>query len=697
MITALRLALSELKRMTSGRLPRITLVALLLVPLLYGATYLYANWNPQAHLSSIKAAIVVEDTGAVDQNGKEQHLGATVVKNLHDSGTFTFDDVDTREQADARVRTGEDAFAVIIPADFTKNLLSAGNIAPGDVGKGTTQGKIEVISNDTNNYTVNTFIDAMVKTVQKTIAANVASTTTDQLLVAMTTIHGKMLEAADGADKLHQGSTKLHDGTTQLVSGSAKLNDGAQQLDQGIGELQSGQAKLQQGADALADGAGQLDDGLAQLDAKTEALPASTEKLAQGSAQVARGNAQLNDKVQPVLTAVGKLPDDLQAQIDTELNTMVNGKDLTPDQALHIRTKLKVHLDNAAKIRDKANTASSQLQQLADGSQQVADGNRTLANSSVQLRGGIVQAHQGASKLDDGAGQLAKGLQSASGGVAKLKQGSSQLAQGTGQAVSASKQLNDGAKQLQDGTGTMASQVRQGAGEVPNPSEAQRKDIATMIGDPVSINKHVQAKAATYGAGLAPFFMSLALWVGVLMLSQVLRPVTRRAMTSNAPSWQIAIGGWLPFWACAIVQAGLLLLAVTLLVGLHPAYLPLTFGFMVLATLAFSALVQGLYALLGLPGKYVALVLLVLQLVTSGGTFPWQTTPEPLHVLHKILPMGHVVEGMRHLLYGSEIGAAASSAWLLLGYTAIGLTLSVVAVRIHKTSTLSHLQPELAE
>ena len=90
--------------------------------------------------------------------------------------------------------------------------------------------------------------------------------------------------------------------------------------------------------------------------------------------------------------------------------------------------------------------------------------------------------------------------------------------------------------------------------------------------------------------------------------------------------------------------------------------------FMLAAAMAFSAIIQGVVALLGSPGKLVVLILLVLQLVSSGGTFPWQTTPQPLHVVHEVLPMGYVVTGMRHLIYGArprhDRAHRAGPAWL---------------------------------
>jgi putative membrane protein len=216
------------------------------------------------------------------------------------------------------------------------------------------------------------------------------------------------------------------------------------------------------------------------------------------------------------------------------------------------------------------------------------------------------------------------------------------------------------------------------------------------MSDPVAVSNVSQAKAGSYGAGLAPFFMTLALWIGIFMLVQAMRPITQRALASNAPAWKIAVGGWLPFLAVSAVQASLLTVVVNVGLGLHPAQPWLMWLFLLSAAMAFSAIIQGVVALLGSPGKLVVLILLVLQLVSSGGTFPWQTTPEPLHAVHRVLPMGYVVDGMRHLVYGADLSLLPATVAGLFGYTLLGIALSTLAVRKNKFWTLKTLKPEIA-
>ena len=342
-----------------------------------------------------------------------------------------------------------------------------------------------------------------------------------------------------------------------------------------------------------------------------------------------------------------------------------------------------------AAARAKIQEDAAQVQQLASGAEAVSTGAAQLAAGTPALRDAVSQASSGADQLHTGAAALATGGQAALDGTGRLAEGARKVDDGAAQ-------LAEGAGTAADGSRTLADEIGKGAGQVPNPDDTQKSNLSRVMADPVAVSNVSQAKAESYGAGLAPFFLTLALWIGIFMLVQAMRPITQRALASNAPSWKIAVGGWLPFLAVSVVQASLLTLVVNLALGLDPAHPVLMWLFMLAAAMAFSAIIQGVVALLGSPGKLVVLILLVLQLVSSGGTFPWQTTPQPLHAAHEILPMGYVVSGMRHLIYGADLSLIAPTALGLAGYTALGVAMSTLAVRRNKYWTLKTLKPEIA-
>ncbi|GAA1414669.1 hypothetical protein AUR04nite_17310 [Glutamicibacter uratoxydans] len=776
-MTTLRLALSELKRMSRGTLPKLALIAITLVPLLYGALYLYANWDPQSNLNNVTAAVVNLDEGAtVDKEFKQ--VGNDVVDSLEEDGTFGWAHLDTKAEAEDAVASGKYAFALILPKDFTAALTSPAEL------KDAKQANMELLTNDANNFMVGNFAKTLSNEVRTSVAKEVGTETASGMIAGFVEIHGSMGKAADGAEQLYDGTislgdgvVSLADGTTKLVDGSADLSDGAGQLKTGTSELSKGlnslvdgQKQLSSGADQLAKGskdlskgAGDLSKGLNTLESKTATLPksvsqlndgaksakAAADKLAAGSKQVADGNVKLSNTADDAIGVIDNLQadaesrmDEVKTAMDENLDQLVAQGVLTKEQASAIRKDVNSAVKNssvsksvqaeAKKIRNELGTVQSSLNQLADGSVQVADGNKQLAaglgtlsqgtgqlNAAVPaLREGIVAAADGGGKLADGSKTLASGASTlaegqkaaldgakqAAAGAKKLDTGAGALVDGSGQLHDGLTQLSDGvgelskgADKLQDGSGELSTGLKEGVDEVPSPDKKTSEKLSDVIGDPVAVNQVKQAEAHAYGEGLAPFFMTLATFIGILILTQVMRPITNRALASNGVNWKIAIGGWLPFAFLAMIQTSLLFAVVHFGLGLTTAHPWLTWGLFLLAALCFSALIQGIYALLGTAGKFVVLVLMVLQLVTAGGTFPWETLPQPLHILHQILPMSSVVDAMRHLMYGAELSVLSSTGAVLIGYTLLGLLFSFLAVRKHKVWNLKSLQPELGE
>ncbi|MEA5456376.1 YhgE/Pip domain-containing protein [Sinomonas sp. JGH33] len=677
-MTVIRLARSELQRMTSGLLPKLVILALTMVPLLYGAVYLYANWDPYSNMGHIKAALVVEDRGATTPDGSRLEAGAKVADSLVERHVFDWQRVPDVQTAEAGVRNGTYSFALRIPAEFSSNLASPASF---DAAK---QAMLDVTTNDANNYLLSTIVDKVTKAVHDSVAKEVGTETANKLLTGYGTIHTQMVQAADAAGQLRDGAGQVADGANRLADGTAQLRTGAAQL-------ADGQQRLLDGSLALRDGAGQLAGGLDTLQRKTASLPADTQKLADGAAQVAAGNAVLSQKLQGAATAADAAQAQLQQQVSDSLATLVANGTITPAQAQQVGAQLGAATQSPTVQGAAAqlHAAAGQVAQLAAGSQQVADGARQLANGMPALTSAIGQADAGAHQVSAGAAQLADGEQAA-------VVGSRQLADGAAQADDGAQALAAGAAKAHDGAAQLADALAAGSGKVPNPSSAQKDNLSQVIADPVAVNSVSQAKAATYGAGLAPFFLSLAMWVGIFMLTQAMRPVTKRALASNAPAWKIAIGGWLPFALVAAAQATVLTAVVDFGLGLQPAHPWLMWLFIMLGGIAFSALIQGIVSLLGSAGKFVVLILLILQLVSSGGTFPWEMAPAPFQVAHAVLPMGYVVTGMRHLIYGGDLSGILPLVAGLVGYTLAGAALNILGTRRNMTWRLKTLQPEIA-
>jgi putative membrane protein len=639
-VTVLRLAHNEFRRITAGKLPKLAVFALVLVPLLYGSLYLFANHDPYGRLDNIPAALVMQDQGAPDT----ENAGEKVARNLEKSGAFQWHRVSAAD-ADAGVRNGEYSFSMTIPPDFTAALSSSGDFKP-------RQGLITVSTNDANNYLVGTIADKVVGEVRKSIASEVGTQAADKFLVGFSTIFAKTQEATDGA-------TKLADGTTQARDGAAQLNDG--------------QRKLADGAAQLSSGAKELSSGLNTLRDKTKDLPAQARKLADGASQVAAGDARIAATGQQIAGVAQQFVGGLD-QLNGDIAAKLRAAGFTEEQVQQVMTTLGQARKPIDDANGKVQATSAQLDKLADGARQVADGAAQLAAQSPALADGISKAAAGAAKLDSGAAQLSSGERTAVDGTAKLADGTRQLA--------------DGSIQLRDG-------LNEGLSQIPHPDDPTRDATAKTIGDPVAVNTVGDVRAGSYGAGLAPFFLGLATWIGAFVLFLLIKPLSSRALAAGQSPLRVALGGWLPAAGLGLAQVVLLFTVVTTIVGIDAHRPVLALLFLAFASLVFTAILHALNAFFGAVGKFLGLVLLILQLISSGGTFPWQTLPDVLYPLHSVLPMGYVVDGMRHLLYGGSMSSIGTDLLVLAAYLAGALAVSTVAAARQRVWTPSRLKPEL--
>ena len=852
-MSVVRVALVELKRLTSGVLPVLVLLAMSCIPLLYGSLYLYGNWDAYGNVNGIVGALVVEDEGAKDASGNDLNTGADVKKSLLDAGTFDWKSVETRDKAVQGVSDGTYDFALVIPKDFSARLVSTGSFKPdekGNTGPINPQAAgLEIITNDANNYVLTNIVTKAGTAVRDSVASKVGDKTANTLLASFTTIHGKMNEAADGADKINANTVKLSDAMTQLADGTGTLNDGAikladgsGQLVDGSGRLIEGQNKLADGSSQLADGAGtlnqgagkvndgaikladgsstlangasdahngasQLADGSAALANGTGSLKKGANDLAQGAQQVADGthslkNALDQDGVRQLpgtLTAMcqnlnsidtsapsgdfgtdlsntvvskvaedtrqklaplvesgsisqetadaivaninseqtksavasandqalknhlaqhGQAGSDVLAKLQTlkndncvatgesaaaqKLSTLIDGVDKLDSGATAVAQGAGTLRDGITKLDSGAATLADGSAKLADGTGKVADGASTLNNGASQLAEGTGELKNGTGNLHNGAQQLADGEKEAVDGQNKLHEGattlqdgSSQLADGTGKLNSSTGQIADGTGQLKDGTGQLSTGLQNGTRQIPNLNEEQQKDVASVMSSPVDLEHSSLANGRNYGEGMGPFFMCLALWIGGLMLVQTLRPLNNRALASKAPTARIILGSWLPFGLIGIAQAVLMFAAVKFGLGFQMAHPWLAFLFLCFVATIFTLFIHGVVVFFGSPGKLIALIIMILQLITAGGTMPYETLPHAMRWMHDFFPMGYAVTGMRRLSYGINESSLMPIMMYLLLWGAAGLVLGYLGTRRDRIWSLKKLIPEI--
>jgi len=639
---------AELRRLTAGKMPVLALMALMIVPLLYGGLYLWANQDPYGELDHVPAALVVSDTGAT-VDGTHHDFGDEVADRLVEDGTFQWHRVD-EAQAKHGIDTQKYDFSVTLPADFSSSLVSSTGAHPH-------QAKVILTTNDAGSYLSTTIGKQAIQTIQASIVAEVNKQAAGRFLASLATIRTSLNQASDGAGQ-------LADGAQTAASGASDLADGTKQVADGAG--------------TLAGGASDLAAGLGKLKNATSSLPAQTRKLADGARQVAAGDAKIadvGDRVGSVAQRAADAVPDARHDISADLSKLVDDGHLTRAQADAILDRLDRLGDAIDDGNAEVQSGVGQIDRLASGSAQVADGAEKLAQAAPSLAGGISDASAGANKLKTGAASLADGAKKTDAGAQKLA---------------------DALPALHTGAATLRDKLADGAHRIPASTEASRAAQAKNIADPVHISHAAVTNAGTYGAGLAPFFVALAAWIGIYALFLIVKPVSKRAITALRSPVKVMLAGWLtPGMLGAIQMIGLFAIVAGWL-GFGVEHPWGTYAFMALASLTYTAIILALNVWLGSVGQFLGLVLMVLQLVTAGGTFPWQTLPAPLAALHHVLPMGFVVDALRQLMYGGNLSFAVSDGTVMLWWLLGSLILAALGVvRMTHRRTLRDLEPSL--
>lgn len=691
-MTTTSLVRAELARLTATPLARLAFIALMIVPLLYGGAYLWANRDPYAKLDQIPAAIVNLDAGAT-LDGEHVDYGTDVTKEAIDGADFKWTKTGA---ADARsgVRNGTYDFVVTIPHDFSEHLVSAQSDDP-------TQAKLVMTTADTNSYLASTIAEQAGKTMRTAVAERVGKQAAKTLLVGLADVRDSLGDAVDGADQLASGTAKADTGAHTLADGTGKLSSGAAELASGTADLPSQTKQLDSGAQQVASGAATLASGLASAQQQTAALPDQTQQLNSGAQQVAAGNKKLADKVDSYSADVESLqPLDAKTVIAGITDNLPEGVELTKDQQAALQstvTDAVTRVNTAgASAKSTYESTKSSVDQLRDGSAQVAAGTSSLASAAPTLASGISSAATGASTLSSGAAQVADGTSKLASAAPTLSSGASQLATGAKTADQGASSLASGLDKLTTGSSKLASSLDEGRTKIPASDASERESQASVISDPVKVGDDNVAAASNYGAGLAPFFISLAAWIGMYALFLILKPISKRAITAVRKPLAVVFGGWLTPALLGLVQMVALFFIVRFALDLNVVHVGGTIGIMVLASATFAAIIMALNVLLGSVGQFLGLVLMLVQLVTAGGTFPWQTLPGPLAALHFALPMTYSVDAIRQTMYGGDLGAAWSDAGVLLCWLLGALLVSfVVTARQTRSRTLRDLRPSL--
>ncbi|PFE46438.1 phage infection protein [Bacillus cereus] len=544
-------------------------------------------------------------------------------------------------------------------------------------------------------------------------------------------------DLSNGMWKLVEGKSQLEEGSQAIQKGLQDLNSNVQKSAAGLEEMQSKVPSILNTVNEKIDGAGANVNQLNELtqstagDAKTaaqdvanlqkqiESLPKeyqeqlqpfitsavkSTATVQQKAAGVAGGTNKLNEEVKQLKGEIHQTTNGLQNQLPNPAGVKNLAGGIAKLTSAQNEFVSKFHgfgegLDNAKIGADKLKDGSVQLidgvtqlqsgsgkvtaglgqlsagaNQLVDGSSQVTGGLGTLSVGANQMAGGV---HQ----LADGSNQVTTGLGTLNGGLNKMSTGSTQLIDGVNKLADGSGKVTDGLVKVNDGSGELAEKLGEGAektGEVKGTDKTY-----DMFASPVKVKTEKMAEVPNYGTGFTPYFLSLGLFVGALLLSIVYPLRDTVGVPKSGFSWFISKFGVL--LSVGIIQAIVADVILLFGLGVEVQSIPYFILFSIVTSLAFIALIQCLVTAFGDAGRFIAIITLIIQLTTSAGTFPLELIPKFLQPFNAWLPMTYSVSGLKAVVSSGDFNFMWKNVGVLMIFIVV-LSLGTIAslTWIHK-------------
>ncbi|PEK54176.1 phage infection protein [Bacillus toyonensis] len=447
-----------------------------------------------------------------------------------------------------------------------------------------------------------------------------------------------------------------------VAGGTNKLNEEVKQL---TGEIDQKTSGLQNtlpnpaGVKTLAGGVEKLTNAQNEFVSKFHGFGEGLDNAKIGADKLKDGSVQLIDGVTQLQSGSGKVTAGL-GQLSAGVNQLADGSSQVTGGLGTLSVGVTKLADGSSQVTGGLGQLSVGVTKLADGSSQVTGGLDTLSVGAGQMSGGITQ-------LENGSGQVTTGLNTLSTGSTQLIDGVNKLADGSGK-------VTDGLVKVNDGSGELAEKLGEGAektGEVKGTNKT-----FDMFANPVKVKAEKLAEVPNYGTGFTPYFLSLGLFVGALLLSIVYPLRDTVGVPKSGFSWFISKFGVL--LSVGIIQAIVADVILLFGLGVEVQSIPYFILFSIVTSLAFIALIQCLVTAFGDAGRFIAIITLIIQLTTSAGTFPLELIPKFLQPFNTWLPMTYSVSGLKAVVSSGDFNFMWQNIGILMIFIVV-LSLGTIA------------------
>lgn len=673
----------------------------LLIPIIYSFFYLKSYWNPYGTLSDMKIAVVNEDKGKDNKN-----QGNEFVQSLKDSATFNIQEV-SKDTANDGMEKGYYYATIEIPESFTECLES---------GSTTDKQIAQIIyrPNQATNYLATQIINSAVKTIELNLQSKVDREIIANLSNKLNEVPDSLQSISDGASTILDGSQSLNDGIKQLNDGTNQLSNSYKEFDNGISSaytgsqsLESGLSQVSSGVDTLKNGGQSLDSAISQINAGVDELSAQSNSgiasLASGVTDLNTGAADLNTGIADYVGNVEYLNSNVKPLLQALSAYSGNTTDPTLQYLAISASQIlaqdpeKGNLDGfqqltigGQKLTAGTNNLYAGTQKLVAGTQdlgKLTTGVQSLKSALTQVKQGTTSLNQGIATLSNGTVQLTAGSSTLTNGLATLNSSSKTIDNALTTLNAGTSSAYDGSNKLVEGVQTFKTSIDEGLANTKEQLKSLN-GIEDFGAKPVEFKTEAYGEVNSYGIAFTPLFLCIGLWVGALMAYVVLYYDQKHRFKIFDHDYKNKLLQNIAYIGLGALQGLIVAILLKSGLGFDIENNALYYTASILVGITFVSIIQFLIRNLGDIGKFLALIVLVLQLAASGGTFPIETIDKGFQGITSFLPMTYSIKLFREILVPTATNFKCQYLGILVGITVVTLAITcIVDVIKNKKST----------
>lgn len=686
----------DLQNIITNWVAIVVMLGLMILPSLYAWFNIKSSWDPYANTKSISVAVVNKDKATVFK-GQSINVGQELVNKLKINKNIGWKFVDEKE-AEKGVKYGKYYASVMIPEDFSYKILSitrdkqekptliysvnekSNAVAPKITSKGVTTVQNEVTKNFVK--TVNGIIFEIFNKLG--IELEKGKPKLKDLMNMIFYVNDKIPEINASIDKLEKGAITLEefiekinkdiplikDTINRALSAGDKTKLFLSKSKEGINNVAPYikqdliiAKKINNTAEVLiGEGVGVIEKNSQQA---KEDLVASKDKLTNVK-EILNSTLELvdiinKDKKNIILNDFENRIKDMKERVNNKIeniNTVVSSIDRGEKVSIEVLNRLK----------NKANGIDSILKQIIeDFNPKIVPAINNVLNDLIVVADNTIQLLKNANEnLPEATELLDKGYTGAEKGIKGIKILKSNL-------PSIEKSIGEVSNKLK----TLDDDER--LNEIIKLMKNNAKIESDFISNPVEIKENRIYPIPNYGSAMAPFFTTLSLWVGALILVSILSVDVKDIKgAKKLKVHEKYFGRYLTFMTIAIFQALIVSLGDIYLLKVYVSNKPMFILFSIFISIIFSMIIYTLVSVFGNVGKALGVILLVLQISASGGTFPIEVTPRFFQKINPLLPFTYAISGMRETVGGVIEGILLRDIVMLLIYFTLSILLALL-------------------